>query len=127
MAGFNRHQYSDYSQPNVSAWVTYTTMLALTDITPPGKLSTTLGSLKMHFIPDIHIFDVTDSMKLGGIYAPQLHGPAPRALVTRLRDLFQAQFPGQNFPPFGNAHHPFILPVATKRTAASINPRNWVE
>jgi hypothetical protein len=102
-------------------------MIGLANIAPPAKLATTLRGLKMHFIDDMDVCDATEDVKLGGFHSQQLGGPAPRALVTRLQAQFEAQFPGQNFVPFGNINLPLILPVATRETPASLNPQNWVE
>ena len=59
-------------------------MVQLCQIPPPGKLQSTLRSLKMHFIPHLPDMDVTNYLRLGGAFSTALAGPTPVALVDRV-------------------------------------------
>lgn len=64
--GYIHHQYSDYSCDTTTALLTLTVMLGLRWIRPPVKLATTLKGVKMHFISDNSIWNMTEGMQLGG-------------------------------------------------------------
>ena len=109
---FRRFQYSDWIRRNTTALTTYWIMIALSQIPPLGKLESTLKGMKMHRI-DHNVYDATQDLQLGGIYASVLRGPTPSHLV----------------PPAmgGNEPHPgdFIVPAYTRPTAAAMDVANW--
>lgn len=121
--GFVHHQYSDQRQDNITALFTFLTMLRLVIILPLDKLPTTIKGLKMHYIDDMALFDVTDEVRLGGNVSPRLSGPAPRGLVHNLVGaghlLLQPPGPVPQ-------EHPGVPPRHTRHNAASRNVNNYV-
>ncbi len=115
-AGFQRHQYSDYRNLNVAAIWTFWIMLSLRHIKPPGKLPTTVSGLKMHYIPDFALMDVTAGVQLGGQYSPAMIGPVPRRLVPGAM-MAAAQPPPPHLHPFPPRH--------TKDSPAAQELENW--
>jgi hypothetical protein len=55
-------------------------MVQLHQIQPPGKLQSTLLSLKMHFIHHVQDMDIMNQLQLGGVYSTMLAGLTPAAL-----------------------------------------------
>ncbi|KAG6380464.1 hypothetical protein JVT61DRAFT_8613 [Boletus reticuloceps] len=81
-SGFRRLQYSDWVLDNSDAADTYWTMLNLLRLWPVGKLESTLKGLKAHHIPTWEL-DITEEVRLGGVYSPNLCGPTPVNLVPQ--------------------------------------------
>lgn len=90
----------------------YWTMITLCQISPLGKLESTLKGLKMHHLDD-DVYDATQDLQLGGIYASLLRGPTPSGLVPPAMD--------------GNEPQPdgFVPPAYTHPSAAARNVANW--
>ncbi|OSX58440.1 hypothetical protein POSPLADRAFT_1067476 [Postia placenta MAD-698-R-SB12] len=121
--GFVHHQYSDHRKDNVMAVIAFLTMIQLVTIPPFDKLSTTIKGLKMHYIDDMALLDVTDEVRLGGNVSPQLSGPAPRGLVHNLVGAGHLLLQPPGPVPQG---HPGVPPRHTRRNAASRNVNNYV-
>ena len=85
-------------------------MLSLLRIRPPGKLESTIKGLKAHHIPAWEL-DITESIQLGGIYAPNLRGPTPAHLV-----------PGNVLAVVPEDLH---LPEFTKASPNALDLENW--
>ncbi|KAH0826503.1 hypothetical protein J3R83DRAFT_5508 [Lanmaoa asiatica] len=66
----------------------------------------------MHRIDD-WIYDVSNHIRLGGVYARELAGPTPRGLVPP--DILSVQPPG-DFP---------LPPQHTRHSVAALDPENW--
>ncbi|KAG6370891.1 hypothetical protein JVT61DRAFT_10914 [Boletus reticuloceps] len=81
-SGFRRLQYSEWVSDNSDATDTYWTMLNLLRLRPVGKLESTLKGLKAHHIPTWEL-DITEEVRLGGVYSPNLRGPTPVNLVPQ--------------------------------------------
>ncbi|KAI0329525.1 hypothetical protein GY45DRAFT_1415757, partial [Cubamyces sp. BRFM 1775] len=125
--GFHQHQYSDYCCPNTAAEYAFVTALWLSSICLPSKLSTTVRGLKIHYISDLNLLDITCHVKLGGNVARKLAGPAPRQLAQRLE--FQAIQAGQNLsapPQPVLPGHPGVPPFATRRNQQTLNVANYL-
>jgi hypothetical protein len=76
-AGFIQSWYGDYRNPCTLPTATWTTILSLCQIDPPGKFQSTVRDLKMYLIKHI----VTQDIQLEGVYSQALIGPTPRNLV----------------------------------------------
>jgi hypothetical protein len=87
-------------------------MLMLRSIPPPGKLQSTIQGLKMHRIDD-WVYDVSDDMRVGGMYTGELVGPTPRELVPP--NIASIQPPG-NFP---------LPPQYIQPSIAALDLQNW--
>ncbi|TCD64271.1 hypothetical protein EIP91_004310 [Steccherinum ochraceum] len=121
--GYHHHQYSDHCKMNIPAIEAFQDMIELALITPDSKLATTIKGMKMHYIDDLALLDVSQEVMLGGNVSTHLTGPAPRELVHRLVGAGQNLNPPPVPVPQG---HPGLPPVNTSRTVASINPVNYV-
>ena len=74
-------QYSDWIKQNTTAVRAYMTMVSLlTRIEPPGKLESTLKSIKVYYLAH-PCLDGTQAIRLGGPYSQHLWGPTPAHLV----------------------------------------------
>ena len=123
--GFVRHQYSDYTRDSMTAAGTWLVMVNLRMIEPPGKLQSTMKSLKMHFITDIASYDVTNRLRLGGLYSLGLPGPVPLNIVNGA--LYRInQGVGLHLAVIGHPPAAVLPPRHTRRNAASLNPANWL-
>ena len=109
---FVRLQKSDWVRDGTTAIQTFYTMLSLRGLRPHGKLQSTVQGLKMHRI-DNWLYDVSDEVRIGGIYAGQLAGPTPRGLVPP--DVASIQ-PAGDFP---------LPPRHTRPSIAALDPQNW--
>ncbi|EJF66302.1 hypothetical protein BD309DRAFT_1078627 [Dichomitus squalens] len=122
-AGFGHHQYSDHCHTEVAALEAYQVMIDLTHIRPNNKLSTTVKGLKLHYIHDMNLMDVSNEVKLGGHLAQRLVGPAPRNLVHRLvGNGHNLSAPLQPVP----QGHPGVPPLYTTPSPAAMNVANYV-
>ena len=93
-------------------------MVYLASILPPGKLQSTLKSLKMHYIHHLNEMDVTNQLQLGGEFSHTLRGPTPAGLVAQVPEglLHPAPVvPGPNF----------IRPVYTRQSAMADDRFNY--
>ena len=81
LSDFEQLQYSDWINEDTNAPDAYMSMMSLMRINPPGKLQSTLKSVKIHYLADPRGHNGTDAMRLGGIYSPYLRGPTPANLV----------------------------------------------
>lgn len=118
LAGYGRHQYSDYRRPNSDPVAVWMVMVQLCQIQPPGKLQSTLLSLKMHYIHHLNDMDVTNQLQLGGAFSTTLAGPTPQALVAQVP-------PGVLDPPPVIPGAGFVRPVHTRLSAMADDPNNY--
>ncbi|KAF8972292.1 hypothetical protein BDZ97DRAFT_1784071 [Flammula alnicola] len=118
LAGYGRHQYSDYRRPNSNPVAVWMVMVQLCQIQPPGKLQSTLLSLKMHYIHHLNDMDVTNQLQLGGAFSTTLAGPTPQALVSQVP-------PGVLNPPPVIPGAGFVRPVHTRPSAMADDPNNY--
>lgn len=116
--GFEQHQYSDYRCEDTTGVATWTQMVSLALIRPPGKLQTTLRSLKMHYIQHLNEMDVTNQLQLGGELSPQLLGPTPVGLVAQVPDGLLDPVPVVPGPDF-------VRPAHTRPSAMADNRFNY--
>ncbi|KAH0826469.1 hypothetical protein J3R83DRAFT_5471 [Lanmaoa asiatica] len=112
-SGFRRLQYSDWVSDDNDAVDTYWSMLDLLRIRPAGKLESTIKGLKAHHIPAWEL-DVTEQIRLGGVYSPYLRGPTPASLVPQNVPAAAALL-ADNIP----------LPDFTRPSPNALNPENW--
>ena len=79
--------------------------------------------LKIHFISDLNLLDVSEEVILGGHAAQVLGGPAPRQLVHNLMLAGANPLAAAVAVPQG---HPGIPPFATRRNQNTQNAVNYV-
>ncbi|KIJ65840.1 hypothetical protein HYDPIDRAFT_39021 [Hydnomerulius pinastri MD-312] len=112
---FVRLQYSDWRCEKITAVEAFAVMVSLRHIRPVGKFESTVIGLKMHYIRDFAILNVTEKIQYGGEFSRRLRGLTPAGLV----------------PNAGLNHHPAIpqgpirRPFATRNSEAVGNPHNW--
>jgi hypothetical protein len=92
-------------------------MVNLRNALPPGKLQSTIDGLKMHWISNLALFDVTADLRLGGVWSRALMGITPRNLVTPVIGLMLP-------PPVAPAAG-FPLPQSTRPSPAAGKTANW--
>jgi len=63
--GFNHQQYSDYLNPHTTALDAYRQVVSLRDCLPPSKFATTLKNVKIYYISDLNVCDMTHEMVQG--------------------------------------------------------------
>jgi hypothetical protein len=118
--GFYRHQYSDYRLDNTTGVNAWLTALSLKFIDPPMKLETTVLGLKIHYYSNLHFFDLTDYVQIGGIFSQQLRGPIPASLLPA-----GGVVVGMNGGPPVHPGLGFPLPKYTQPSAETLDPNNW--
>ncbi|KIL60307.1 hypothetical protein M378DRAFT_180510 [Amanita muscaria Koide BX008] len=111
-------EYSDYRRPNSNPVAVWMVMVQLCRIQPPGKLQSTLLSLKMHYIHHLNDMDVTNQLQLGRAFSTTLAGPTPQALVAQVP-------PGVLNPPPVIPGAGFVRPVHTRPSAMADDPNNY--
>lgn len=84
------------------------------------KLETTMRSLKVHYYSNLHLLDVTDFMRIGGLFSRRLRGPIPANLLPPGVGVVGVN-EGLPAPPGLN----FQLPRYTRMSVNSGNPINW--
>jgi hypothetical protein len=96
----------------------WNTVMSLLTIDPLGKFESTVHQLKIHYTPNIMLYDITIDCQLGGVFA--LRGPTPLGLVTQLAP---ALLPVSAIP---NAAI-FQLPQDMHPSPATLLVANWRE
>lgn len=79
--------------------------------------------MKIHYISDLNLLDVTEHVMLGGNAAMRLAGPTPFQLVQQLVGNGQALSQLPQPVPQG---HPGVPPFATRRTYITQNAVNYL-
>lgn len=120
LSGFHRHQYSDYRRDNFGPIRTWLLMYILSQIRPPGKLQSTVLSLKMHHIPYLDDMDITNRLQFGGAHSTRLLGPTPAGLIAQIPDGLLNPAPLVPGPGY-------IRPVHTRSSPNANNPMNYRE
>jgi hypothetical protein len=115
---FFQSQYSNYTCAMATAPYAWQTMFSLFNIQPPGKLESTIHHLKMYYMHQVFLEDVSAGVRLGGICSGRLRGPTPAGLVAPVAHLL---FP----PPAPVPPGPFHVPQGTSASPAALNPANW--
>jgi hypothetical protein len=81
------------------------------------KLESTVLGLKMQFYHDVNVFDITNSVRIGGAGTPVLRALTPAGLVP-------AGVAGRFGPPVAPAFM-IHLPTYTRPSFNSYNLQNW--
>ncbi|KAI0323193.1 hypothetical protein GY45DRAFT_1265020 [Cubamyces sp. BRFM 1775] len=121
--GFHQHQYSDYRCPNTQALHAVFSAFNAVKVVADNLNLMAMPGLKVHYISDLNLLDVTRHVKLGGNVARRLAGPAPHQLAQQL-ELQAGQnlsAPFQPVPP----GHPGVPPFATRRNQQTLNVANY--
>ncbi len=119
--GFHRHQYSDYHADNTFGANAWFSSIFLKAIRPPMKLETTVLGLKVQYYSNLHLLDVTQFVRIGGVFSTHLHGPIPATLLPPGVGII-----GMNGgPPIQPFPINFPLPKYTRVSINTVNSVNW--
>lgn len=115
-------QYSDYmSAYPCGAYFCWYTMFTMMSIPPPGRMETTVKKLRMHSIVELGLQDVSNKVKLGGVYSRHIRGPMPLNLVTPVVQNLDPQ----DLPIVNPVQQHLLPPVGTRPTAMALHAYNW--
>ncbi|KAG6852142.1 hypothetical protein C0991_002651, partial [Blastosporella zonata] len=117
---------SSQNVPALGAWVIMWMLCSNNIIVPDGICPTILGEIKLHYIDDLALWDITNHVKLGAEGNPVILGPIPRNLVTEAMYLHPQLSNRDGAPPSNPAPGNFIIPPYTRRTRASASVINWL-
>ena len=113
--GFYRAQYSVWQRRGTAAHAWHS-MMGLRSIRPHGVFATVVRRLQMFRVPRRHVLVVTNQVRLGGIFSPNLLGPTPADLAVGIGHIPPANWPNNQ----GDR-----LPPGVRQGPTSWNADNW--
>ena len=91
-------------------------MLGMRGLRPRGIIATVVRRLELFVVPWPQVMIVTNDMRLGGAFSPNLIGPTPAGLAQGMGAIPPAGWPNG----VGDE-----LPFGTRNIIGSLNSNNW--